>query len=1131
MRAQDFTRPDSERGIALITTLLIMMLMSALLVGFTTVVMSDQRYRLIDRDRVRSFYAAHSGVEKLNLDLRNLFLANVSPTAAQIAALSQNPPAIPDVTFVSAGPAAYGVRSLPPELGCSNPCSTTISSGPFAGLIALKQVYRLDATARTVDGGETHLYRKVETVAIPVFQFGLFSDVDLSFHAGPNFNFGGRVHSNGNLFLAQGNGTTLTLPQKVTAVREIVRQRLANGVQIGVSGHTGNVSAATAPGAFRNLLATEGSVVDGPTSAENNAWPTISLSTYNGYLRDGTTGALPLNLPLLTTNGANVDLIKRGVANEDGTNPALLAERYFSKASVRILLSDTALDLTSLPGITGTPPVQLDGNWRTTPPNNGAPYGPVSATRPPIARSPGRVGLVGGSEPTVLTAVAAAGTTINVTNPAAPAGARDFLPAAFKVPSLAPGATEYFSLTVRSGANVYSLTCRNKASATQFTGCVTTSPPAATVNTGAGVVVVAALTNDTLVTSNLNANWASPWTSITVVDTAAFQPNTYTLTVTKAGQAGSPWTVHCGIKTQTTFANCIPEVAPGANVTAPAVVSADVPTTDGTFAVTQNTTATWQSSASAWLTWATITVGSTLAYSPNTFWVMNPNNTNVLVTCAGFQHTNQLIGCGNGGVDAALQAGATITTAARANAGTGVIGGFIKIERQDQNKVWTDVTMEMLNYGIADRNLSASGRACGDPTPNAIVRLQRLRDNDEPGAGTCSYVGSLVSSDYWPNVIFDPREGLYRDVGPGSTDLYLGGVMHYVKIDAANLARWFMGQGAYAAGTGTQSFSDNGFAVYFSDRRNNRNASNLETGEYGFEDIINPLSGPGTPNGVLDTPSAAGATDAGEDANANATLETYGEVPSYDGTYNTAPPGALAPLTTAARTTTLVRGPYALVNRAMIFRRALKLVNGDALGSILDPDYPGLPTVGLTIAAENPVYIQGNWNATATMMAGATGPDTDPHVGTSIAADALTLLSPNWNDLNSINFPYTPGSRTRSANSYYRFAVIAGKNRPFPRPAAAVPSPNDFGTDGGAHNFLRMLESGGTVNYRGSIATFFFSRQAVGVYKCCATVYGAPTRNFNFDADFLNPVRLPPLTPMFRDTNSLGFAQEVRPGK
>ena len=75
-----------------------------------------------------------------------------------------------------------------------------------------------------------------------------------------------------------------------------------------------------------------------------------------------------------------------------------------------------------------------------------------------------------------------------------------------------------------------------------------------------------------------------------------------------------------------------------------------------------------------------------------------------------------------------------------------------------------------------------------------------------------------------------------------------------------------------------------------------------------------------------------------------------------------------------------------------------------------------------------------------------------------------------------------------------------------------------------------MLEQNGTVNYIGSIATFYFNRQAVGTYKCCTTVYGAPTRNFAFDTDFLDPAKLPPLTPMFRDINALGFTQETRPG-
>jgi len=131
--------------------------------------------------------------------------------------------------------------------------------------------------------------------------------------------------------------------------------------------------------------------------------------------------------------------------------------------------------------------------------------------------------------------------------------------------------------------------------------------------------------------------------------------------------------------------------------------------------------------------------------------------------------------------------------------------------------------------------------------------------------------------------------------------------------------------------------------------------------------------------------------------------------------------------------------------------------------------------------------------------------------------------------------PFNPGNfngadRTRSAQSWYRIAVIAGKGMAFPWPAPGNP-PNDFGTDGGAHNFLRYLESGNTLNYRGAIATFYFNRQAVGTYKCCTTVYGAPTRNYNFDTDFLDPSKLPPLTPVFRDLNALGFAQEIRPGK
>jgi len=380
---------DRERGIALIAALMVMLLMSALLIGFTTVVMSDQRSRGIDKDRARAYYGAQSGLEKLTVDLGNLFLTKVAPTNADIAALSNNPPAIQNITFIApGGVTAYGITQVACNPQGQLSCNGQIQSGSYQGLMALKREYRLDVVAKTSSGGEAHLTRILESVAIPVFQFGIFSDVDLAFFAGPNFNFGGRVHTNGNLFLSEGNGSTLTLNNKVTAVKEIVRQRLQNGVSIDTpSAHAGTISMATGTNSFRPLDRTEGSVQDGlnPLTANDN-WPTISLSAYNGYIRNGATGAKALNLPLITIGGANTALVRRAPATENVSDPLLYGERLYSKVSLRIMLSDFANDISALPQVSAAAPVLLDGNWNAAPP---AGYGPISAANAPIARSAG----------------------------------------------------------------------------------------------------------------------------------------------------------------------------------------------------------------------------------------------------------------------------------------------------------------------------------------------------------------------------------------------------------------------------------------------------------------------------------------------------------------------------------------------------------------------------------------------------------------------------------------------------------------------------------------------------------------------------------------------------------------------
>ena len=225
--------------------------------------------------------------------------ADVIPTSSLTRCAAPN-------AIAATGAQGYTIRFCAAPNG--NPTTTSVSpikTGPYEGLVAAQMPFQLDVSARTSTGGEVHLVRTTEAVAIPVFQFGMFSDVDLSFFAGPNFNFGGRVHTNGNLFLSEGTGSTLTLSDKVTAVGEIVRQQLQNGASIDTpSAHAGTVNMAQAPGVFRPLLRTEGSVVDGLGSAVNEpTWHATSLSTYNSWIRNGRTGAKPLNLSLIMAGG------------------------------------------------------------------------------------------------------------------------------------------------------------------------------------------------------------------------------------------------------------------------------------------------------------------------------------------------------------------------------------------------------------------------------------------------------------------------------------------------------------------------------------------------------------------------------------------------------------------------------------------------------------------------------------------------------------------------------------------------------------------------------------------------------------------------------------------------------------
>jgi hypothetical protein len=974
-----------DSGIALLTTLLLMLLMSSLLVGFILLITSGQKLSGINNDYSRAFYAAEAGMEKITADLGTLFDTNYAPSAAQITVISSAPPSLPGIQYVQYGPICS------PSTSCSgyqityntdssgNPLATvtSVQSGSFQGMTALATQYTLLVTARTVSNNEVKLQRTTQTVGIPMFQFGVFSDTDLSFFPGPNFNFGGRTHTNGNLFLA--GGAILTLADRVTAVKDVIRTNLSNGFPTTTGQYPGTVNITTSPGtaAYRALAYTEGSLVGTLGSAVDPNWTNISLgaTNYAGNLRNGATGADALNLGIvLLGNGTTqpIDMIRRPLSN-GLESTAVLNLRYFAQASLKILLSDNSSDITNLP-------------------------------------------------------------------------------------------------------------------------CIDTT-------------------------------------------TAPFDLSTMAMPV--ASWAGTAATLKTKMNTNNTAGYNTPPV--------PLAASGAVK-------------------------------GATAYNSADGYWLPTPNV-------------------------------ATYTTAS----GLPIIKGFIKIEVQtaygNPCGTWKDVTLEVLSYGYAGRDLypqigltaaqygtaepllvlppgTVAPSTCQDVHPNAIIRLERVRDNPANYANTnantrCGVINNALPAsqvyptnpaDYWPNALFDVREGTLRDVSPAgilgagvtavpySSMMTLGGIMNYIEVDAKNVARYL---GGALPGSGPLAYDSvnapNDFSVYISDRRGNYSAGVLtnpwpplsfsthETGEYGWDDFVNPGSAAGCPSGSQDT---------GEDLDVLGTtgFYTYGQDPTYImgagiaynvlgpgqyGMYSLAAPGnlygstvgtnALTPNPSCAVTVPSKVWPmtYAIdtneprENPNPFFRRAIKIVDGNLLTAL--GTCPGGVPCGLAIATENPAYIFGDLNSNS-----AGGGFNDPNVAVSVNADAVTLLSNSWNDVNSFQTPY--GNNNNSVTTWYRAAVMAGKGVSFPQPVGYATN-QDFGTDGGVHNFLRYLEnwSGQTVNYSGSIISMYYNRQATGTYKCCTVVYQAPTRGYNFDTDFLTPSLLPPRTPLFRDVNTTGFTQLLLP--
>src|SRR5271165_632541 len=513
-------------------------------------------------------------------------------------------------------------------------------------------------------------------------------------------------------------------------------------------------------------------------------------------------------------------------------------------------------------------------------------------------------------------------------------------------------------------------------------------------------------------------------------------------------------------------------------------------------------------------------------------------------------------------------------------------GPWIRVE-YNNGAGWVGVTTQWLQLGLGQVfDTPPTTPGSNAVNPNAILILQQLQPTLAATAANISGTGN-----WYPINLYDAREGEMRDnVTANATSgnntyssCSVQGIMNVVELDVGNLAKWLNG-GIAGSGTSVNYTANNGYVLYFSDHRGLRtdpNPSNggqtpagVISGESGLEDVVNSTQNntSTTPDGFLEATTYYSYSP--EDVDQNGFLDNWGETnlgygfgvntnAVLNGYVRVPNPGPVSSVTkncaewnttianfnSAGALTMSANNQVGVANMVSGARHALQLVDGgmSAAGVSYLPKMPvasgcsqsaANPTGcgGFTLVSENPVYILGNYNTSAVDPFWATetaaSPTQTPHSAASIIADSVMVLSNSWSNMNSMIYPDVAGKRTPAAQAYYRTAISGGKNIPFPQPAWAVGVINDFGTDGGMHNFLRELESWGqTLNYNGSLVSMYYAEYNTGTYKDGpgGDVYSPPPRNFNFDVLFLTPSNLPPATPQFQDIDNLSYHQNFTP--
>jgi hypothetical protein len=314
---------SSRRGSVLVTVIFFAAIMALLTGSILTYTISErranERQRLVLRARNMSENISVYAAEQLTTKLMRL--RSSSPMAFIGGSNQIHLPPDNVLTTAFSAPADAEVRAgLTATTGLAYVSDTT---NPNYGLSVSTSTVPIisKATMRHSGVGAVTAYTRhdMEVAMIPLFQFGIFYNMDLEFFPGQSMTIAGPVHTNGRLMARgeAGGSAALTFTDRVTAAEGLyahgqmkANYRTRAGSNPTDPGGTGAVYYTSTAGTQTNLYGTHSGSNkwrdqkmggSSETSTTQNQFKTWSTSTYTNNVRTNLHGVTKLELPSIGT--------------------------------------------------------------------------------------------------------------------------------------------------------------------------------------------------------------------------------------------------------------------------------------------------------------------------------------------------------------------------------------------------------------------------------------------------------------------------------------------------------------------------------------------------------------------------------------------------------------------------------------------------------------------------------------------------------------------------------------------------------------------------------------------------------------------------------------------------------------